>query len=106
MSLHVITFGFEVSGNIVDLQVFANGVPVGHSRSGGKIIGGFRNARIQEGSNLLIEFFLTGLNGTAYEIAYQFVDNNIKEDDPSKPSPIKNSIAQNMLEKEVVNFKI
>lgn len=104
--MHQVTFGFTVTGSLDDVKVFANGVPVMcFPIGGGKYSGGFANARIRDNSELLIHFHLVGTNGTAYSIEYQFLDNGVKEEDSTKPSPVSGSIRTNNEKAERIRFK-
>lgn len=104
--MHQVTLGFTVTGSLEDVQVFANGVPVlCLPVGGGKYAGGFNNARINDNSQLLIHFHLTGSNGTGYSIEYQFIDNGNREEDNSKPSPVTGRIRTNNEKAERIRFK-
>ncbi|MEI2739886.1 MAG: hypothetical protein V9F01_14025 [Chitinophagaceae bacterium] len=104
--MHQVTFGFTLTGALEDVQVFANGVPVQCFPTGSsKFSGGFLNARIADNSELVIHFHLTGSNGTAYSIEYQFLDNGTKEEDNNKPSPVTGRIRTNNEKAERIRFK-
>lgn len=103
MPQHTISFSFTVEGTVTDVLAYANGIQIQKWQANGKFAGGFSNALIEEGTPVVVDFYIIGLNGTEYQITTQFRDNGVPEQG-SQPSPISDTIASNMQAHEQVIY--
>lgn len=103
MPLHTINFSFTVEGTVTDVLAYANGIQIPKWQAGGKFVGGFANALIEEGTAIIVNIIVIGLNGTAYTITTQFQDNGTTEPG-SQPSPISDTIVSDMQANEQIVY--
>ena len=103
MPLHTITFSFTVEGTVTDVLAYANGIQIPKWLANGKFVGGFSNALIEEGTDIVVDIIVIGLNGTDYRMTTQFQDNGTTEPG-SQPSPISDTIISDMQASEQIIY--
>jgi hypothetical protein len=95
-----VRFDFSVTGDLDDLDVYAN-------REHIKVVNGKGRFAGQYSTGILtVTFMLSGPNGTDYKIEYECAVEGQKAEDPRNASPIEGRIRKNGYKEEVVRINL